>query len=255
MKRLIATGAIAVLSFAALAEMKKPSPEDLKLIEKPYTKLTADEKARRNEAVRLRTLVETGGEMCYPGTPKGTIRYINLQSRVPAADLQRAVKAFGNLMDYDVQIVNADCPASMKIKIVDDPAAPVLLTAPEDKWAQVNVAKLGDAKTKPAFLAARTRKEMLRAFAFLAAGSQSEMPLCRPLKDVADLDQFAERGFTVDIIMRSKNYLELMGVTPRERSNYRAVISAGYDVAPTNDYQKAIYEEVKKTVKFDKKLP
>ena len=246
--------ALAVLSFASAAEIEKLSDEDLKLIDKPYKALTETERVRRREVMRLNNLIKNGGEMPYPGTPVGTIRYVNLQKRVASDDLRRALGVFGVMMQYDVAIVDADCEATLKIKIVDDADQPTLLVAPEERWAQINVAKLGDEKTKAPFLAARTRKEMIRAFAFLTAGSQSDLPMFTPIRNPSDFDQFAEHGFPVDIIMRSKNYLSRLGVEPLERATYRSVLLDGFDVAPTNDYQKAIYEEVRKTVKLTKKV-
>ena len=254
MRKLIVAATCAAIAFGASAELRTLTPEERKLIDTPVNKLTQEERAKRVEAVRLDDMISNGGTIDFPGTPSGTIRYVNLQKRVPTDDLKKALRVFGGVMNYDAAIVETDCAATLKVKIVDDPAAPVMLVAPEDKWAQINVARLGDAQTKPAFLAARVRKEMIRAFAFLTGGSSSEMPLYRPIRTVADLDQMPERGFAGDVAMRARNYLEHMGLSPREKVSYRAAVANGYDIAPTNEYQKVIYEELKKTIKLDKKV-
>lgn len=254
MNRMTLVAVVATTALPLIAEINRPSEDDLKLIERPYESLTASEKVRRNEARRLRELIANGGMIDYPGTPSGTIRFVNLQRRIPSSDLAKVLQFFGSLMQYDVKIVDADCEASFKVKVVDEPSAPSLLVAPEEQWAQVNVAKLGDAKTKPQFLAARTRKEMVRAFSFLTAGTTSDLPLFNVIKSPAELDQHAERGFAVDIIMRSKNYMEGVGVVPREQASYRTVLKHGYDIVPTNDYQKAIYEEIGKSRPLKKKV-
>lgn len=253
-KAVIAVVAVAA-GLSAFAEMKKLTDEDRRLIASEYKSLSTEDKVKRQAAIRLQDLIEEGGEMARPGTPKGTIRYVNLQKKVPSASLAPALDCFKSFLPYDIAIVEADCEATLKIKIIDDQTAPLVLVAPEDHWAQINVAKLDDGKVSPGTLASRVRKHMLRAFAFLAGGSQNDAPLFTALRSPKQLDYAKETGFPIDVIMRTLHYLGAMGLKPLERSTYRAVLEEGYDLAPTNDYQKAIYEDVKKSVKFDKKLP
>lgn len=246
MKRLIVAMFAAGLAFGALANDAPITEEDRKFLAIPYAKMTPDQREKRAELMRRIDMIENGGEMVTPGTPRGTIRFVNLQKTVPAASLAKALDAFGALMSFDVAIVDdANCKASLLIKIVEDPVAPALLIAPEDGWAQVNVTKLGDEKTKPAYLAARTRKEMIRAFSFLTAGTSRDAALFGKINKASDLDKIADTGFALDVIMRSTNYLKGMGVKPREISTYRELVERGFEIAPTNDCQKAILDEVR----------
>lgn len=229
-----------------LAEIKPLTPEEVKLLETRYDQLTPEQKKVRDEAARRRALIEEGGVMSVPGTPKGTIRFVNLQKRVQTNDLQRVLRAFSStMMTYDVKVVNADCEASLKIKVVDDPEAPRLVVAPDDRWAAVNVARLAEGSPAPAFLAARTRKEMIRAFAFLTAGSQRGYELLGPVKTPADFDKIVEKGLPFDVQMRTKKYLAAMGVEPEEKTTYRQLVEAGYLILPKDEYQKAIWEKLK----------
>lgn len=247
---------IAVIAgVSAYAEMKTLTDEDRRLIASEYKSLSPDDKIKRQAAIQLQDLIEEGGEMAQPGTPKGTVRYINLQKKVPSAMLIPALNYFNSFLPYDIALVDNDCEATLKIKIIDDANAPLVLVAPEDHWAQINVARLDDGQVSQKILASRIRKHMLRAFAFLAGGSQNEAPLFTALRTPKQLDYAKETGFPIDVIMRTLRYLGAMGLKPTERTSYRAVLEDGYDVAPTNDYQKAIYESVKKTVKLTKKLP
>jgi len=246
MNRLTVLAVTGLVALGAFAELRTLTPEEKEFLRIPYTKMTPEQRVRRAELMVLREMIENGGEMTVPGTPKGAIRFVNLQKRVPAASLDKAVDAFSSLMRFDVKIVDdPSCKAELVIRLVEDPAAPTLLVAPEDGWAQINVTKLGDDKTKPAFLAARTRKEMIRAFSFLTAGTSRDIPLYGKIDKPSDLDDVAESGFAMDVVMRSSTYLRGMGVKPVEYATYRELIERGFDIAPTNDYQRAIRAEVK----------
>ena len=255
MKKNLIVALCACASVVASAEMKKLTDEDRKLIKADYKTLTPEQMEKRKAAVALYDLIEDGGIMPFPGTPKGTIRYVNLQQRVKSDDLKPALASFGSQLAYDIAVVDQDCEASLKIKIVDLPDAPVVLVAPEDHWAQINVAKLDDGKVKPLKLAARVRKHMIRSFAFLVGGSQYGMPLFGALRSMKQLDGFEEAGIPIDIIMRAQKYLKTIGIVPEQLSSYREILDNGYNLAPTNDYQKAIYEEVSKRGPLTKKLP
>lgn len=231
---------------AEAAEANTPmqlTDEQLKLIAAQYSSLTPEQRAKRTEAIHLQNLIRTGGEMPYPDTPRGTIRYVNLQRRMPAEMLEKVLRHFHSHLAYDVKIVDADCETSLKIKIVDEPDTPALLLAPDEGWAKINTTKLGDENTKPAFLAARTRKEMMRAFAYLTAGTAQGAPLYAHSGDAKAFDDIPEGNFPFEVVLRARKYLEGIGVVPVEYSNYRELLSLGFNIAPTNIYQQAIWDE------------
>jgi len=226
-------------------EIQPLTTEETKLLSTRYDQLTDEQKKVRDAAARRRMLIEQGGEVIVPGTPKGTIRYINLQTRIPTNDLQRALKLFENsVFNYDVKIISRECDASLKIKIIDEPNAPRLVVAPDEYWATINIAKLTQDNPTSAFLAARTRKEMIRAFTFLTAGSQHGRELFGPIQKLSDFDKIVEKGLPFDIQVRTRQYLKAMGVEPIEKTTYRQLIEAGYTMKPQNEYQKAILENI-----------
>lgn len=239
--KLLSLVAVGLAAFSAFAETATTNA---------VKKLTPEEE-------ELRYLIKEGGEMNFPGTPRGVIRFVNLQKRVPVKEIESVLEAFHSTMAYDVQIVDADCDAEIKIKLVDDPAAPSLLVAPDDRWAQVNVAKLADEKTakKPPFLYARTRKEMLRAFGGVVMGSSYGAPLFSNIRAVKDLDDVSSEMFPIDIIMRANRNLKAIGLIPAQPGTYRSFVQNGYDIAPTNKYQEAIYNAIKAKRKLNKTVP
>lgn len=252
---IIAACAAAALCAVAEEELKKLTPEDEKVLAKSYARLSPEDKARYNEAADLKYLIEEGGEMNMPGTPSGKILVVNLQKRVPEDGLKKLHEAFQSMMEYDLRFVNKDEDGAVVVRIVDDPKGAEALTVWPDKGrAEVNVAVLAADNPKPAFLAARTRKEVLRAFSCATAGSNYGWALYGKLRGVKDLDDIAAEDFPLDIVMRTNRFLRDAGVRQIVHASYREVLEAGYDVAPTNGYQKAIYEKVKAKRPLTKKV-
>lgn len=258
MKKLM-LAAVAAFTFAAIAddEVRDLTDEERQLLKADITKLTPEQKIKRKAASELRFLRKEGGDMTFPGTPKGGVCVVNLQKRVPEADLASVRKSFQNMMGYDIRFTDKEASSDLTIRIVDRADGREALTVwPDTGRAEINVAVLAADSPKPAFLAARTRKEIVRAFAYATAGSTYGAPLFGKLRGgCRDLDNVGGEDFTLDITMRATRFLGDAGVLPARRSTYRAVLQAGYDVAPTNGYQKAIYEKVKAEKPFTKKLP
>ena len=222
-------------------------------------KAKTDAAAKSPDELCREYLKAEGGDLTFPGTPSGTIRFVNLQKRVPVAKMSSILELFHSTMAYDVKIVDADCEATLKIKIIDDAPSgpPTLLVAPEDRWAQINVAKLSDAKaeSKPAYLASRLRKEMLRAYAALVFGSTYGTDLFSFVSKPAALDDIADEVLPIDLIMRSGSNLRKLGLKPAQVGTYRSFVNQGYDIAPTNDYQRVIYEKIKSRRTLNRKFP
>ena len=206
----------------------------------------------------LADLKLNGGDVDIPGSQQGSIRFVNAQKRVPAAEIEKVVAPFAKRLRYDAKLVEGDAVdaltaaravsnlgATLAIFVVDDPKLGTMLVAPEERWAIVNVAKLSAGNPAPAFLASRTRKEALRAIAFLTGGSHYGSPLMSGLKNVAALDDVSRERYPVDVTMRMHKYLSDLGVTRLETDTYRNALATGSDIAPTNEFQRAIYEQIK----------
>ena len=243
------------------------TPADNALLEKDESTLKGDERARYAELAMRKFLIEEGGAMVKPGTPKGVIKFINCQTFVDVKRLASIPEYVESATRFDVRLesrkatvtlanarqMRKESNAEVAVFIVNDPSLPALTVCPDEGYAFVNVGGLGNAETKPSFLAARTRKEMLRAFAYMTAGSRYGTPLYRRIEDPKELDEQADEDFPVDITMRAHIYLSALGFKERIESTYKELIESGLDIAPTNEYQKAIWEKVqnKKADKAD----
>lgn len=225
--------------------------------------MTPQEEKAWKERVAKR-MKDTGGVVNVPGSQKGSIRFVNAQAKVSADELGKMLSVFTGSMRYDARIVagkpvtasDAEAArqalkANVAVFIVDDAASKsAMLVSPEERWAIVNVARLVSDNPAQPFVAARTRKETLRALAFLTAGSSYDHPLMQPLLKVSDLDEVSRERYPVDIIMRMTSYFERLGVTAQERETYKNLVEGGVDIAPTNEYQKAIYDAAKAAKKI-----
>ena len=73
-----------------------------------------------------------------------------------------------------------------------------------------------------------------------------------------DLDKILNEGMAFDALGGIMNNLRTLGVTQPHKTTYRKACMEGWAPAPTNDYQKVIWEELhaKPTnplkIKFDK---
>lgn len=250
MKMLIAAAAAMTAVASVAEELKTLTEEDREFLRRDYSSMSDADKARRDELAKLRFLIDEGGEMVRPGTPRGHILVVNKQKRVPVESIRGMTVAFQGTMEYDIRFSDADGDAAIVLRIIDDPKAQPLSIYPDAGRVDVNVAALAADNPKPAFLGARVRKELLRGFAYITGGSSYGTPLFGKIKSVKDLDDIADDGFPIDIMLRATKYLGGAGVRPKEVSTYRGVISKGFDIAPTNGYQKAIYEKVKAKMSF-----
>lgn len=202
-----------------------------------------------------------GGDILRPNSRKGSIAIINAQSKVPRDELEKPIKAISDNFAYAISVTNInvqissfedirkarkDSGATLAVVVCNNTDMPALFAAPEECWSAVNVGCLGDACTKPVYLAARTRKEIIRSLSLVCGGWCSRFPesLLSAIKSADELDEFPDRKIPFDVIQRFQPYLEKLGVTPAEYASYLDAIEEGWAPAPTNEYQKAIWEKV-----------
>lgn len=242
MNRMIFTSmAIAAMTFAQAAAPaaagKALSPEEIA--------------AKRARVQRIR-LEHTGGKIARPNMQKGEVVFVNCQKRMPQAWIDEVIgyaadvthfKIGGRAGAFDLAAPKVEGNATLFV--IDDEKMPAILVAPEDRWAFVNVATLAKEK-RPAYFQARAKKQLVRVFALLCGASNSQFPLCltRGIVNEADLDKNLSYALPVDVIQRFKPYMETLGVAPEVLTTYRNACQEGWAPAPTNEYQKAIWDKV-----------
>ena len=253
MKSLI-TATLAAATLAASSYAKEVvSPEEL-----------AARKAERQAEVDRRT----GGRIVKPGTQQGEIVYANCQSRIPKAWIDESIAYFSRETKFKISyrdgsafdLKSPKIEGNATLFIIDDEGLPAILVAPENRWAFVNAAQIAK-ETRPAFFEARAKKELSRGFAYLCGAANSQYPqaLTRGIVSQSDLDRNVDFNLPVDVLQRFRGYMETLGVRPAIVSTYKKACREGWAPAPTNEYQKAIWEETRKLpekplqIKFDPK--
>lgn len=200
---------------------------------------------------------KTGGSIEVPGAEKGKIVYVNgATNKVPMAWLESNAEVFRKATNLRIETAEGafsfpdpKIVGTASLYIVYDEKLPALLSAPENYWVMVNVAPLakGDGE-KPAFFAARVQKELTRGFSLLAGAQSSNYPnsLVGCVTKPEDLDQFLDCKLPVDVIARFVRYVDGYGIKPKQVVTYKKACQEGWAPQPTNDVQRAIWEDVHK---------
>ena len=203
----------------------------------------------------------TGGKIDRPNSQKGRIVFLNAQKKMPVSEIQEAIKTlekaerFNFVIEEGTIAKGSACPftaektarkADVLVALIDDPAAPTFLAAPEEHWAVVNAAKLdaglkGDAVAK--FSAPRFRKQIMRALVHAVGTATTQFPdNIIWSTNLMDLDHCGE-FIPMDALMRMKQRLKEMNVIPVLSVAYMTACREGWAPAPTNDVQKAIWDK------------
>ena len=252
MKKLIAI-AITMLACGIMAD-EVASTNAVNTAKRKRTPEELAERARTSEMRRH------GGTIRKPGSAYGKVVFLNAQKKVKVADLKAVLDKIENTIHpiwdiKDVDSVSLPNPAGdfkrhqgdVGVAIVESDSLPSLLLAPEEGWAVVNVAALSKGDPAPDVLAARVRRELLRGFA-LAGGctfmSRSQIVLRGDIRSPRDLDSIQEESYGVEALMTLERTLPYYGVMPWKQATYKKACREGWAPAPTNEYQKAIWDKV-----------
>ena len=205
---------------------------------------------------KLRTSREaqTGGYLNDRMSFRGHIVVVNTHSKLAVEEIDAVVNGLVKVTKLPVSSktmtesnpakAKQDAKANLAVVIIDDPAEPSMLVAPEDGWATVNVAKL--ATKREADFAQRCRKEIIRAFSLLCGGGSSQYH--GNLLDATSFREIdlAEEMIPADVSARYPAYLANLGVTPHKVTTYKKAVEEGWAPPPTNEVQQAIWDKVHK---------
>ena len=222
----------------------------------PVTNVVNITKLSREERAKLKEIFNRyeGGKIGKPGSKRGKIVYVNAQRRAKTEWMREQIKEINGKLHYDIEIMDGEfslpspkLAAEANLFIVDDPALPSLLAAPENRWVAVNVAGLASGEgEKPQFFEARVKKSLTRGFCLLAGAQDSgfKMSLMGCMTKPEELDAHVDSRLPVDVIKRFGPYLEGYGVKPEKIVSYRKACEEGWAPQPTNDIQKAVWDDV-----------
>ena len=245
---------VLILSLALAAFSASAAGERRPDARRPVGKVMSAEAAARQAEMMRRA----GGFVVRPNSAKGKIVFVDAQGALPASNLTDVVSALRKQTRLNVVGVRGEGKDAAQLKAangadvavvaIDDPDSPVLLVAPEERWATVNVAKLGEGlkseEARRKFVESRFRKELLRGFALASGGGNSQFPANgMQVTGLAELDLYKE-FIPGDSLAKSQAFLKRIGVVPEVRMTYRRACKEGWAPAPTNEVQKAVWDEV-----------
>ena len=223
------------------------------------TKETPEQRAARIAARNERVMKNAGGFIIRQGTGKVVIASCRGAADLSLfgaeiADMKEKTKIAVvpiNLEDAafslpGVRALMGSVSADIACFFIDDPAYPLSLYAPEANWVVVNVAKLKADSPNAERLALRCRKMLARSMTF-ALGASFRNNLASPMQTVTDLktlDEMAVDRISIFDYNNILQHLPKIGVTPTRKTTYKAACREGWAPAPTNEYQKAIWDEV-----------
>ena len=224
------------------------------------SKLTPEERQARKEKVSAIQMRRNGGTVRKAGSMKGRIAIVDAQGKVEAAELEKALEPLRKTLRMDIALVKGDAvtlatapaefrkaKANMALFIVDDGSVPgTILVMPENAWGILNIAPLAAGADREK-LRSRVLKETVRAFAYVAgaANSQFSGSIMGPVAGLGDLDAIDSFRLPPDMQARIFGYAERFGVKPYIQTTYLNACREGWAPAPTNEFQKAIWEKIK----------
>ena len=215
-------------------------------------------KAKENPIMKL-----TGGYIQRPGVRQGKVTFLNAQKSVPTPEFVPLAKKLAKILHISFDVRDVDLPDGFKgcdsafkkdgadfaVFIIDNLQCDNSLTIlPEKHYAIVNVNTLRTNGGEGAFLVSRAKKQVARAFFFVAGGasSSSEGNLMSAFPTLKDLDKIPTDAIPIEVIGRIGDYLPRMGCETRAIVTYKKACQEGWAPPPTNDYQKAIWDKVHK---------
>ena len=242
MKRMLIAWLLAAVAMAVVAETTR--------------EMTPEEKKAKAKAALARHL---GGWVIQPGTQKGHVALFNAQGRVGTEVMEEVVRRMHRLMHLAAKTypqmrpvtpggaagLMEDVDAQAAVFLVDDAGLPALLAAPEQKWSIVNVAALAADGPDGGKLRRRVSRELWRGLAYACGAGASTTPHClmNPCHSLADLDALEADMLSMEPFMAMRDAWPKMGLAPFRRVSYKAAVKEGWAPAPTNEWQKAIWEK------------
>lgn len=220
-------------------------------------------------ARRERRMKTTGGFLEDYRNYKGQFLYLNSQTLVKPADIEQLTigtmnqffrSKFAIVPSEKFEVAKAKelmakADAQGAVFLIDDPAMPTLFIAPEDNWAAVNVAKLNADKPDADLLNQRTRREMWRALSYtLGCISPADVCVMKPVGSLKDLDDLSANAPSRYPLYDIRERLPKIGIGAIRTTSYKSACEEGWAPAPTNDYQKAIWEKVHSVPKNPMKI-
>ena len=146
-------------------------------------------------------------------------------------------------MTTSLPLVSGNGTSVAEIELIERNDASVLTLMPEEFKATINVSALATDSATPDVIALRLQKEMSRAGLFLMGSGCSRGDITKPIRGLKELDALQLFPPHPETLMHL-NAKGIAGVQLIRFASYDQACREGWAPAPTNDVQKAIWDEV-----------
>ena len=249
MKTILTIAAAVAMATTFAAKGKLPRTESARLAALPE----AERATKRAEAIRKVEELH-GGVIDCEGM--GAMAVVNCQKRVDLSQIKDKLDNLRHISHmtlvetngtFDLRDVKLPKDVNTAVFVVDDPALPPSLVAVERKWGMMNIASLLADEPDAAKTAKRLGKQFVRiaSLTFGGGGTKYSGSPLQPVFEASDLDSVEGEGFTIDVVGAMSRNLGAMGFRAKRRLTYRRACQEGWAPTPTNEFQKAVWEQVK----------
>ena len=167
------------------------------------------------------------------------------QTRVCKDTLTKFAAEIEILLKIPVR-VDANMDIGFTIKVEESESAWPLAVFPDNATAIVNVKALSADNPTQAVLEARVSKELWRGLIYALGGGNTYVPQCvmKQVTSLGDLDALVATTACPDAYARIGESARKLGIMPARRASYRQACREGWAPAPTNDVQRAIWNQI-----------
>ena len=230
--------------------------------EKPAKALTPEEVERNHAraAAFRKAIADRGGWVSVPMAGPA-MKLVDATSRGWALEGLEAVKAnldrFGLCPSEAVRKGpagdalaegRAEAKGACGVVMIVDGAegAPLMAVYPEEHLAIVDMTALSKGGAGSGVRHDRVEKLTWRAIGHLVGCGAPDGYTCvmKPLRDMAELDAMPNKFIHPATFFKARPYFDMCGVTPARKGTYESACQQGWAPAPTNEFQKAIWDKV-----------
>ncbi len=205
-----------------------------------------------------RSRKHTGGFVMRPASGK-SIRFANAQTTVHESVLKGTAEHISQMLGLNFTVSGLDNanvdPATLRddktaavvvIKASGNKDGTTMIVAPENGWSILDISPLVKDNPSTDKLAERVKKELWRTTAIMLGASDSNFKPCllQPVHNLAQLDLLKAQQVCPEPYGAIQQNAAEFGCGRPSFVTYRTACKEGWAPAPTNDVQKAIWDEV-----------
>lgn len=174
--------------------------------------------------------------------PTREIGVVDRQKTFSPAQIAEATAA-ARLKSY-LPLSAADRQSVALVELAETDSPDTLVVYPERLAATVNLRALASDGAKSEIVLERLKKQLVRASLFVMGSGSTSYDISRPVRSLAELDQIEFGPPSAETLMHLAASRRV-GVSTLRFATYWQACKEGWAPAPTNDVQKAIFEQVK----------